>query len=178
MRIESDQEKLQKLFEIIMDLPDYFGVEYNSINCSNIFGSNALHCVCIWGDVENAKLLIRNGININAVGEHGYTPMHDAVAHERTEVVKILIDARALLTQSEFGSPIDIARNYGYDELETLLTDYASMYPEIDKTTIGYVFEENEWHKLNSIHIKTIEVRNDELKSRIDECNESRNGSQ
>jgi ankyrin repeat protein len=150
-------------------LPDYLGVEFTTINSSNIFGSNALHCVCIWGDVERAKLLIRNGININAIGEHGYTPIHEAVAHEKIEVVKILLEARVLLTQSEFGTPIDFAKNSGNTELLNILTDYASKNPDNDRTSTLYVFDTNEWHKLNKIHMQIIDDKNEELEKIIDE---------
>ena len=49
-------------------------------NATNALGDNALHCVCVWGDLEAARILIEGGININQKGEHGFTPL--AVAED------------------------------------------------------------------------------------------------
>ena len=78
-------------------------------------GDNALH-VFIWGDeTEDALFLIENGIDINAVGDMGETPLHAAIHQHNTAVIKALLNANARTDiVSEFGkTAIDLAQEEG-----------------------------------------------------------------
>lgn len=70
---------------------DFGYVAFDSINDTNALGDNALHCVCVWGDLEAARLLVENGININQRGEHGFTPLNVAVDFGFSEIADYLI---------------------------------------------------------------------------------------
>jgi ankyrin repeat protein len=59
---------------------DFGYVTFVDVNSTNALGDNALHCACVWGDIEAARVLIEAGININQEGEHGFTPL--AVAED------------------------------------------------------------------------------------------------
>jgi len=67
-------ENLHELLERVKSTADFGYVEFNSINDTNALGDNALHCVCVWDYFEAAALLIENGINVNQIGEEGFTP--------------------------------------------------------------------------------------------------------
>jgi hypothetical protein len=66
---------------------EIFGI----LNDMNSLGDNALHCACVWGDLEAARLLVENGININQRGEHGSIPLRLAVDFGFREIADYLI---------------------------------------------------------------------------------------
>jgi ankyrin repeat protein len=66
---------------------DFQFVDFKDINSTDSFGSNALHCVATWGDVDAARILVESGIDINKQGEYGATPLHDAILQEHVEMV-------------------------------------------------------------------------------------------
>lgn len=86
---------LIELLETIKQTPDFYAVEFSTINDTNALGDNALHCVCVWGDLAAAKLLIENGIDINQRGEGDFTPLNVALELEHQELANYLISAGA-----------------------------------------------------------------------------------
>ncbi|WP_188150703.1 ankyrin repeat domain-containing protein [Teredinibacter waterburyi] len=97
---------VRELLNRVEDVADFSGVKLNDINDINSFGDNALHCVCVWGDVEAAKLLVENGISIEQKGEGGFTPLKVAKDFGHIEIVKYLIsngaNTEALGAEFEF----------------------------------------------------------------------------
>jgi uncharacterized protein len=78
-------------------------------------GDNALH-VFIWGnETENALFLIENGIDINAIGDMGETPLHTAIHKNNMAVIKALLNANTRTDiVSEFGkTALDLAMEKG-----------------------------------------------------------------
>ena len=78
-------------------------------------GDNALH-VFIWGnETENALFLIENGIDINAIGDMGETPLHAAIHKNNMAVIKALLNANTRTNiVSEFGkTALDLAMEKG-----------------------------------------------------------------
>jgi len=77
------------------------------------------------GQAEVAKLLVAdNRLELNAQGPYnGYTALHDAIWHGRTETVKVLLDAGARLDlRTHTGhTPLELAIHYGYQDIETLI---------------------------------------------------------
>jgi hypothetical protein len=69
---------------------DFGYVTFDSINATNELGDNALHCVCVWGDMDAAKLLVENGIDVNQEGEFGFTPLRIAVDFGYLEIAEYL----------------------------------------------------------------------------------------
>jgi len=76
-------------------------VKIDSVNCD---GDTPLH-VLIWrNNTEGALLLIKNGADVNAVGEMGETPLHVAISQGNKRLVKALLSAGAKKDViSEFG---------------------------------------------------------------------------
>lgn len=88
-------ENVKQLLEKIKTTPDFCGVAFDSINDTNVLGDNALHCVCVWGDMVAAKLLVENGIEINQQGEGCLTPLNMALDFEHKELAAYLISKGA-----------------------------------------------------------------------------------
>ena len=84
-----------ELLEKIASVPDFYGIQFKSINETNALGDNALHCVCVWGDLEAAKLLVENGIDINQLGEGSMAPLNMALDFGHTELADYLISQGA-----------------------------------------------------------------------------------
>ena len=118
---------LRELLNRVEDVADFAGVKLNDINDINSFGDNALHCVCVWGDVEAAKLLVENGINIEQKGEGGFTPLKVADDFGHKEIVKYLIskgaNTKALDAEFEFDPNANAKHmeklQQGIEELQT-----------------------------------------------------------
>lgn len=82
---------VRELLNQVQSTADFYYVQFESINDTNVFGDNALHCVCVWGDDAAARLLVENGININQRGEHGFTPVRVAAECGHNGIVEFLI---------------------------------------------------------------------------------------
>ena len=89
------KKALRELLHQVASVPDFIGTELRDKNDTNAFGDNALHCVCVWGDLGAAKLLVENGINIEQKGEGGFTPLKVADDFEHGEIVSYLISKGA-----------------------------------------------------------------------------------
>ena len=70
--------EVRSILDRVRQICDFDYVAFDDINDTNSFGSNALHCLAVWGDTEAARTLILEGINVNQHGENGYTPLHEA----------------------------------------------------------------------------------------------------
>ncbi|MDD2720032.1 MAG: ankyrin repeat domain-containing protein [Gallionella sp.] len=83
-------ERVVELLKKVKSTADFGYVKFDSINATNELGDNALHCVCVWGDLEAAKLLVENGINVNQQGELGFTPLRVAVDFGHNSITEYL----------------------------------------------------------------------------------------
>ena len=110
--------KFNKILEEILQLasdrlfPAENGEAKVHLDSRNSDGDNALH-VFIWSnDTENALFLIENGIDINAVGDMGETPLHAAIRQNNMAIIKALLKANARIDiKSEFGkTSLDLAK--------------------------------------------------------------------
>lgn len=99
-------DKVQDLLHSVQNTPDFGYVDFHSINDTNALGDNALHCVCGWGDMEAARLLVENGINVNQRGELGFTPLNVALVFGHQDLADFLLeqgaDPRALEAEPHF----------------------------------------------------------------------------
>ena len=111
----------------VQSTADFGYVIFDSINATNAFGDNALHCVCVWDDLAIAKLLVENGINVNQSGEFGFTPLRIASQLSSTELISYLLengaDPRALDAPEVFDPKANSAHMAGLDEQLALLEE-------------------------------------------------------
>jgi ankyrin repeat protein len=84
-------EQVRELLLRVQSTADFGYVIFDSINATNALGDNALHCVCVWGDLDAVKLLVENGIDINQRGEGGFTPLKVAVDFGFLKIAEHLI---------------------------------------------------------------------------------------
>jgi len=106
--VASDLERadaaLKKLLdEINSTLGDFSECPAMSATDVASSGDSPLHKVAIWGDVAAAEVLLRNGANINALGEDDDTPLHRAIAGGHVEMVRYLL---------AHGANADLANRY------------------------------------------------------------------
>jgi len=104
-------EKVLELLRLVQSTADFGYVTYDSINATNALGDNALHCVCVWGDLEAAKLLVENGIDVNQRGERGFTPLKVAVDFGFPSIAEYLIANGANRAAADVEEPFDPARH-------------------------------------------------------------------
>src|SRR5450432_3491612 len=76
----------------VAELPTFEGVVIDGPNVrGRSFGDTPLHIVAIWGDLEAARVLIEAGAEVDARGEHRFTPLHEAVSQGKIEVADFLL---------------------------------------------------------------------------------------
>ncbi len=73
-------------------------------------GDTCLHIASFAGNLRAVQLLVREGLNVNAKGDMGYTPLHYA---STVEIVEFLLASRADSSiVNEFGrSPVGWSAN-------------------------------------------------------------------
>jgi ankyrin repeat protein len=104
-------ERVKALLEQVRQTADFGYVTFDDINSTNALGDSALHCVCVWGDIEAARVLIDAGININQKGEHEYTPLAVAEAFEHTDIAELLRSLGAVSHKGTGDTPSDRAKS-------------------------------------------------------------------
>ena len=89
---------------------------------STNFEDFQIHDVASDGDIENLKILIQRGADLNAKNDEGWSPLHYAVGENHLEVVKLLLDAGANVNVKENRgiSPLDFASMFGFFEIMKL----------------------------------------------------------
>lgn len=73
-------------------------------------GDSCLHIAAQKGDYRSVELLLKAGLNVNELGDMGYTPLHYAKKWGHENVAKLLISHGASLSiRDEFGKlPSDL----------------------------------------------------------------------
>lgn len=97
------------------DLPQFEDADFSNISWCNIEGENALHIAVIRNELDIAKELIEAGIEINARGDLGNTPLHEAAS---LPLVKLLVESGAdVYALNEGVPPFTQARFSKNDEI-------------------------------------------------------------
>jgi len=101
-------------FELIAKQPKL------NLNVRNSHGESALMLLCLKGELELAKMLIKRDADIN---HPGWTPLHYAATGGHTSIIQLLLDENAYIdAESPNGStPLMMAARYGNDKAVQLL---------------------------------------------------------
>lgn len=83
---------LNTLLKEYNQLTEYLGIELTDVNQKSNFGDYPIHIASVRGDMNEMKILLDNGANINAIGEHGYTALHNAVEQGHIKMVEFLLN--------------------------------------------------------------------------------------
>ena len=123
-------QKLQKFLDDLRgDQPSFEDADFADISWCNHEGENALHIAVIRNDYEIAKELIEQGIELNARGDLGHTPLHEAASMADIRFVKLLVDAGAdVFALTEGDLPFTLAR---YSKKDDICDYLASVMKEI-----------------------------------------------
>lgn len=83
--------ELKHTLEICQQTASWFGIIIHSVTDRNDFDNTPLHTVCTWGEIDPVKVLLDAGADINAKGEHGMTPIFNAVISRNPALVDFLL---------------------------------------------------------------------------------------
>lgn len=93
-------------------------------NCKGRFNNYPLHVAAVWGDCHAIDLLVSVGAVIDQQGEHGFTPLMEAVAQRHVSAIKKLIELGAKPVRSAEGMlPSEYAGISGSLELADFLRE-------------------------------------------------------
>ncbi|MGQ7805217.1 ankyrin repeat domain-containing protein [Hafnia alvei] len=122
----NDDVKLESLFLKYQDHPDFYGAKITNVDQKSIDDDTMLHMAARAGSIEDIETLISGGANIDAIGDLGNTPLHQAAMFGQLKSIVILLKLKAKTTiRNEFNQiPADVARVNGYHELWELIKDF------------------------------------------------------
>lgn len=111
--------ELNAILEDYKMLPEYSGVELLGVDTKSLFGDWPINVAATRGSLHELTVLLRNGSDINAKGEHKYTPLHNSVEQGKLEATRFLVERGAdLLARNNNGdTPADLAKILGESEI-------------------------------------------------------------
>jgi uncharacterized protein len=102
--------RLDEILERVADTADFAGIDVRDPNVPGLFGNRPLHVVSCWGDCEAILALVAAGARIDEQGEHGFTPLMEAVAQGHRSAAALLIELGARPIRNDDGqSPSEYA---------------------------------------------------------------------
>ncbi|MEJ2346207.1 MAG: ankyrin repeat domain-containing protein [Gammaproteobacteria bacterium] len=101
---------MRRISEAMFGDTNYAGCD---VNVRTFLGDTPLHSAAIMGDEAAAALLIKAGADIDAKGEDGYTPLHEAVQQDSVQQDRIGVVALLL----EHGANVYAKNDDGDDAL-------------------------------------------------------------
>lgn len=112
-------QKLEEFLDSLKrDIPSFESADFSDISWCNHEGENALHIAVVRNEHEIAQELISLGIELNARGDAGHTPLHEAASMSDLAMVKLLVDSGAdVYALTEGYPPFTLARFSGSDDI-------------------------------------------------------------
>lgn len=140
---ESDIRQMQSLFIATM-VGDLEGVvtilnhNKHDINGNNVFGIDIdpkgwgrrpIHGATISGHYKIVKFYIDNGADVNIQTRYGDTALHFAIHHNRSVILKMLLEAGAdpTIQNNVQKTPIDIAKDQEKPDFEEEMKKYVKI---------------------------------------------------
>ena len=110
-------------------LPEYSGLNLVDANQVSLFGDRPMNVAATRGSTQEMALLVAHGALVNDSGEHGYTPLHNAVEQGQLSAVLWLLDQGAdTAVRNDAGeTPAALARVLGENDIASVLEDAAGM---------------------------------------------------
>lgn len=115
--------KVEEVLLLYKDLPEYSGIELDGVKKMSLFGDYPINVAATRGSVREMSALFNAGADLNASGEHGYTPLHNAVEQGNVDAVKWLLEngADKGLCNSSGETPADLAAILCENLIESIL---------------------------------------------------------
>ncbi|QBB70821.1 ankyrin repeat domain-containing protein [Pseudolysobacter antarcticus] len=118
-------QTLSAILKRIGGVAEFSGIQIDGPNTCGLFNVYPLHVAAIWGDCEAIRVLVIAGARVNQQGEHGFTPLMEAVAQNIREPVELLISLGAEPLRNDDGQlPSEYAQIGGREELAALLRQH------------------------------------------------------
>lgn len=113
---------LDRVLQRIGETADFEGIRIADANTRGHFGNHPLHVAAVWGDCEAIRVLVEAQAHIDQPGEHGFTPLMEAVAQAHAEAATLLISLGARPIRNDEGQlPSEYATLSGSSELAAYL---------------------------------------------------------
>ncbi|WP_267117287.1 ankyrin repeat domain-containing protein [Xanthomonas sacchari] len=115
--------KVEEVLLLYKDLPEYSGIELDGVKKMSLFGDYPINVAATRGSVREMSALFNAGADLNASGEHGYKPLHNAVEQGNVDAVKWLLEngADKGLCNSSGETPADLAAILCENLIESIL---------------------------------------------------------
>lgn len=103
--------ELEAILEDYRSLPEYSGLSLSNVKTPSLFGDWPINIAATRGSLHELSVLLRSGAEINAKGEHQYTPLHNSVEQGKLEAVRLLVENGADLSARNINgqTPLDLA---------------------------------------------------------------------
>lgn len=82
---------LQEILTQCEKTASWYGIKITDLNQRNHLGDTPLHTICSWGILEPVNILLDAGAQVNALGDHGCTPLINAIIGGNCDVVRALL---------------------------------------------------------------------------------------
>lgn len=117
--------ELRALLAQYSELPDWAELECR-IDRPNNFGDFPINVAATRCELEELIILLNAGADINQIGEHGFTPLLNAVEQGCLNVVKFLIQSGAdwRIPNAEGVTPLELAELLKEVEVATFLNTW------------------------------------------------------
>jgi ankyrin repeat protein len=118
--------QLSDVLALCEKTPSWEGLQITNLQQKNHLGDTVLHTVCSWGDERAARAVIEAGVDIDAQGDNGASPLFNAVISESEDVLKLLLKkgANPNLRNKNGITVLEYARNTGASkQIIKLLSD-------------------------------------------------------
>lgn len=73
------------------NLPEFSEIDLRDVNQIGNFESRPIHVASTRGNVNEVTALLKDGAEVEVIGELGSTPLHDAVGQSHSAMVNILL---------------------------------------------------------------------------------------
>ncbi|WP_236546090.1 ankyrin repeat domain-containing protein [Stenotrophomonas sp. 364] len=83
--------ELDRLLSLYRELPEFMGIKITHVDQVSAFGDMSINVAATRGSIEELETLLGAGADVNSAGEHGCTPLHNAVEQGKYEAVEWLL---------------------------------------------------------------------------------------
>lgn len=87
----NDRESLLVFLNRVKHLPWFENVSIENLHTLSPLGDSLMHSAAILNLPEIVNILEREGLDVNQKGEHGYTPLDEAIEQENQEAKEALV---------------------------------------------------------------------------------------
>ena len=87
-----DALSLEDVFAAYQSHPEFLGDEIKNVNQKGAVDSTMAHIAARTGRIEHLRTLIASGADIDAIGDLGNTPLHDAAMSDQPAAVLLLLE--------------------------------------------------------------------------------------